>query len=174
MILHQLALLHKTEKGFAHPGIPYLVKRCGIGRSTVIQHLNELEFAKPPAVVRRNNQGGQRRTTHYHLPWVDAYIHYTQIRRKPPPETIIRWESTAKRRVRMEKKQSEESDCCGVKNSPKKHIEQSDYSSETVRISGRKNNYNFIESSTIVSAERAAGPTAVGTILANLRSKNCQ
>ena len=172
MILHQLALLHKTEKGYAHPGIPYLVERCDIGRSTVIQHLNELERAKPPAIVRKRNQGGRRCTTHYHLPWVETYIAYTQMRRKPPPKTIIRWESTAKRRARLEKEQSEDSDLFEGTNSPNKHKERSDHSAKTVRISGRKNNYKFIESPNRVSESRTAGPTAVGTILANLRFRN--
>jgi len=172
MLLHQLALLHKTEKGFAYPGIQYLVERCGIGRSTVIQHLNELERAMPPAIARKNNQGGQRRTTHYYLPWVETYIEYTQFRRKPPPEITIRWESTSKRRARLDNEQSEVSDRCRESNGPNKRKEPSDDSTETVRNSGRKNNYKFIEPSGRVSTNKTAGPTAVGEILANLRSRS--
>ena len=169
-ILHQLALLHRVDKGYAFPGIEYLARRCGIGRSSLIKHLNELERANPQAIIRRKNKGGRGCTTRYILPWVRTYIGYIRSLGKPPPELVVRWESTARRQRRLLIKQSEDSDCLPSTNSPNRGLKQSNHCSETVRTFGLKNKNNYQNRESRSQTTRSIGPSSIGEILESLNS----
>lgn len=168
-ILHQLAVLHRIDKGYAYPGIDFLARRCGIGRSSLRKHLSELERASPKAIIRSKNKGGRGRTNHYVLPWERIFVNYMRSLGKPPPETTIQWESTARRQARLQKERSEHSDGLEDQNSPNTESIPSEHSSNTVRRLRPKKKSNTNNSSPRKIERSSNGPTAIGELLTRFR-----
>ena len=172
-ILFQLAYSHDTRYGVAYPGIENLRARCGSGRSNLLKHLDELERATPPALVRLSPRGGRGRTNRYRLPWHDRNKGY-ELARKPIPEEpyVIRWESTAKRKRREElnvEKGSEDSDGFNGVKGPNSDLKQSEHSSRTVRTFTPEKSRNYKNSSPSKIERSNKGLTAVRELITQLR-----